>query len=120
MDVYRFVPFIGAKEKPPAENHFESLAIVCTPLSVDIVPSARYQVTLHVPRYALDAAQLFPAITLICDLRCVRVEPELGAAILSVAVRVSRLTTVVRVEIEAIRPTLRIVGIVVILCNGGL
>lgn len=60
MDVYRFVPFIGVIE-PPAENHLESLGIVRTPLFVDIVPPARYQVTLHVPRHALDAAQLAPA-----------------------------------------------------------
>jgi hypothetical protein len=48
------------------------------------------------------AAQFSPAITVICDQRCVRVEPELRAAIRSVGVRVSRLTAVVRVEMEAI------------------
>lgn len=52
-----------------------------------------------------------------CDLlrACVRVEPELRATILSVGMCVPRLTAVVGVEIEAIGPTLRIVGIAVIL-----
>jgi len=39
-------------------------------------------------------SQFSPAITVICDQRRVRVEPELGAAILSVGVRVSRLNAV--------------------------
>lgn len=52
---------------------------------------------------ALDAAQFSSAVAVIRDQRCVRIKPELRAAILPICVRVSRLTAVVRVEIEAIR-----------------
>jgi hypothetical protein len=51
---------------------------------------------------ALDVTSFTAAIAVICGQGDIRIEPEFGAPTLSVYVHMSRLTTIIRVKVEAI------------------
>src|SRR5437879_209094 len=78
---------------------FETLANVT---STEFIPFISQQ--LHLATYgALNVAQFLTTVAAICDQRCVRIQPELCAEILAVNMHMSRLRTIVRIKIQAVR-----------------